>query len=669
MDKRNILLIDGESGVSEKMAPLLKEQNCSVSAVEGGLNGINKVYQEKPDIIFLDSSISDIPAYHICKLLRNNSEYKDIPIIVIGESDKERLAIFNIRKVTVDYIDASEDLDKINQQIKQILAKYQRSFMASKSYKLIKELNQITYDVSCHYNHTRRLNINELNKLFEQMLSKFTSILDSEIGSLMLIDEESGHLYIKVAKGLNKDIISKTKVKIGEGISGQVANRENPVLVSDIEKDSRFSKVNNDKYYTKSFLSAPLRIGKIKGVININNKSSKESFNEKDLTLIGLLINQLYFVSKNSNLSNEFEITKKEVQKLKSDRDIFKEINNLFDEELNESEISSQINKILNSDLDYKQTINAVIELIESSVDYHFCGLLILDTAQEAELMVSIKYPAAEYDLAAFKSRVIDAYYKLSGYNVILERVSLNRTDGPAILTSEKEKENNILSSFYALPLNIKDRNLGLLAISHSRENAFCPEEKRIISLIADSSSGAIDNAALHKKIKDLSVTDGLTGLYCYRFFQEELNQELMRAQRYQEPLALVIMDIDGFKNVNDSYGHLAGDNILKGIAKILKGICREVDIVCRYGGEEFVIVLPETDKEGAFYLAERVRKTIKNYEFTSSDDRPIKLTVSCGVASYPDSAKKKEELIKKADDALYRAKNEGKNKTSLINL
>ncbi len=669
MGKRKILLIDGESTASEKMVPLLKEQKCSISVVGGGLNGINEVYQEKPDIIFLDSSISDIPAYHICKLLRNDSEYKDIPIIVIGESGKEKLGIFNIRKVTVDYIDASEDLDRINQQIKQILAKHQRSFVTSKSYKLIEELNQITRDISCHYDHTKRLNVNELNELFEQILSKFTGILDSEIGSLMLIDEESGHLYIKAAKGLEENIISKTKIKIGEGISGQVANKENPVLVSDIEKDSRFSKVNNDRYYTKSFLSAPLRIGKVRGVININNKSSKEPFDEKDLTLMGLLINQLHFASKNSNLSNELANRKKETQKLRYDRDIFKEINNLLDRELNESEISSQINKILNSDLDYKQTINAVIELIESSMDYHFCGLLILDNVQEAELMVSIKYPATEYDLAAFKSRVVDAYYKLSGYNVMLERVSLNRTDGPAILTSEEEKKNDVLSSFYALPLNIKDKNLGLLAVSHSRENAFGPEEKKIISLIADSSSGAINNATLHKKIKNLSITDGLTGLYCYRFFQEELNRELMRAQRYQEPLALIIIDIDEFKNVNDSHGHLVGDKVLKEIAKILRGACREVDIICRYGGEEFVIILPETDKEGAFYLAERARKTIKNYEFTSSDDRPIKLTVSCGIASYPDSAKKKEELIKKADDALYRAKDEGKNKTSLIDL
>ncbi|GAJ23883.1 unnamed protein product, partial [marine sediment metagenome] len=166
----------------------------------------------------------------------------------------------------------------------------------------------------------------------------------------------------------------------------------------------------------------------------------------------------------------------------------------------------------------------------------------------------------------------------------------------------------------------------------------------------ADHSIIAINNAVLHKKIKELSITDGLTDLYVYRFFQSKLDEELRRAQRYQESLSLIMMDIDGFKSINDSYGHIAGDEALKEVAQILKKICREVDIIARYGGEEFTIILPTTDKEGAFYVAERIRKAIKNYEFKSPREEPIRLTVSCGVVSYPESAKEKEALIKKVE-------------------
>jgi len=666
--ERKVLIIDGDSCASEKIKALLKQQKCQVDIVKGGLAGINAIYHQKPAIVFIDSSIEDIPEHQICKLLKNNSEYKDLPIAIVGDAKKEGLNIFSIRDIGVDYIDISGNLDGINQHIKHIIDKHKEDFALFERFKHIDDLNHIIYDISCHYNHIRKFDTEEFNSLFERMVEKITLILDTKIGSLMLLDEESQYLYIKAAKGLEEDIKSKATVKMGEGISGYVINKKRPILVSDIEKDLRFFRTNNNKYYTKSFLSAPLNLGEIRGVINVNNKSNREPFDEKDLTLMGLLINNFQFTLRNTDLFNKLERKNKQVEKLNLDRDIFAEINKLLDKELSEAKIACQVNKILSSDLDYKQTINAVIELIESSIDYHFCGLLVLDTMQEAELMVSIKYPASEHDLASFKSKVVDTYYQLSGYNVLLERILLNRTDGPAILTKERN-ENNILNSFYALPLNIKEKNLGLLALSHSSYEAFNPDEKKLISIIAEQSVIAINNAVLHKKIKNLSITDGLTSLYCYRFFQEKLDDELVRARRYQEPLGLIMMDIDGFKEVNDIWGHQTGDRVLKQIAEILKEICREVDIISRYGGEEFAILLPETDKEGTFYLAERIRRAIKNFEFTSLSNETIKLTVSCGVASFPDSAKDKEKLIKKADDALYKAKNEGKNKTCLIDL
>ena len=665
MESRKVLIIDESSGIAEKLTPLLQEQKCQVALANGGLAGVRKIYEEKPDIIFLYASINELSTYQICSLLKNNYDFRDIPLVLAGKNKNDTLNLFKVKEGVVDYIDVSQDLDRINQQIKAIINKHSQSFVISKSFRLIEELSNNVKSLP-YFKEVDDINVDEFKVVLNEIVHQFTAVLESEVGSFMVLDESQGFLTIKGSKGLNEEIVSKAQVKIGEGISGWVASRNRPILVTDIEQDDRFSRLNHNRYYTKSFLSAPLKLGKVTGVININNKSSKEPYSEKDLTLLSMLVNHLNSTIENSKLFEEMQGGKKELKKLEADKKILSEINTLLDKELQDIKVSYEINRILNSDLDYTQTINAVIELIESSVDYHFCGILLLDNKQEAELMVSIKYPASEFDLAAFKAKTIDTYYQLSGYNILLEKIALNRTDGPAILVSEDKKNKNVINSFHAIPLNMKNKSLGLLAVSHSKPEAFGQEDLKLLSIIADHSILAINNAALHNRIKKLSITDGLTGLYVYRYFQDKLEEELRRAQRYQEQLSVIVVDIDGFKKVNDTHGHLVGDMVLKEMSQILRNVCREVDIIARYGGDEFVVILPQTEREGSFYLAERARKAIKNYDFQSPEHEPIRLTVSCGVASLIPEIKDKESLIKKADDALYRAKNEGKNKTAL---
>ncbi|MFH1678113.1 MAG: diguanylate cyclase [Candidatus Omnitrophota bacterium] len=152
----------------------------------------------------------------------------------------------------------------------------------------------------------------------------------------------------------------------------------------------------------------------------------------------------------------------------------------------------------------------------------------------------------------------------------------------------------------------------------------------------------------------DLAVKDGLTGLFNRRYFNELINVEINRVKRTPAALSVLMLDIDNFKNYNDAQGHQAGDELLKGIAKVLKNSVRAVDMVCRYGGEEFVVILPQTDKSGAKIIAERMRVQVSLYFPT---------TISIGIASFPDDAKETEQLIEKADNALYQAKRDGKNK------
>jgi diguanylate cyclase (GGDEF)-like protein len=169
----------------------------------------------------------------------------------------------------------------------------------------------------------------------------------------------------------------------------------------------------------------------------------------------------------------------------------------------------------------------------------------------------------------------------------------------------------------------------------------------------------------LFSELQKMAVTDGLTGLYNHRHFNERLNAAFTRIKRIPEPLSLLFIDIDLFKRINDSHGHLAGDEILQGVAAVIKSNVREIDVLARYGGEEFAVILPGTDRKGARKMAERLRQSVAEKAFYI-DWKEIKVTVSVGAATCPDDATEREDLIGKADQALYHAKRSGRNQTSL---
>jgi diguanylate cyclase (GGDEF)-like protein len=170
-------------------------------------------------------------------------------------------------------------------------------------------------------------------------------------------------------------------------------------------------------------------------------------------------------------------------------------------------------------------------------------------------------------------------------------------------------------------------------------------------------------NDLLHK----LSITDELTHIYNRRYFIKRLKEEFHRALRYSEKLALIIMDIDNFKKINDTYGHQTGDKILYQVAKIMKQQLRGCDVLGRYGGEEFIILLPYTDFKGAFALSERIRNSIEQNTFKVGRKK-INVTISAGIVSYPEyKAESYEKFIKKADEGLYLAKKSGKNRTCFV--
>jgi diguanylate cyclase (GGDEF)-like protein len=188
-------------------------------------------------------------------------------------------------------------------------------------------------------------------------------------------------------------------------------------------------------------------------------------------------------------------------------------------------------------------------------------------------------------------------------------------------------------------------------------------KDKEKFFILAHQFALAYQRIKLYKEIETLAITDALTDVYTRRYFMERFEEEMSRAAARKTKVSFLMIDVDHFKKVNDQYGHLTGDEVLKHMGIILKEAVRAIDIAGRFGGEEFCVVLPETDTAGALLVAERIRKSaaariIKAYDAT------LRITVSIGIASFPEDGKLPEELIDKADWALYRAKSQGRNCT-----
>jgi diguanylate cyclase (GGDEF)-like protein len=314
-------------------------------------------------------------------------------------------------------------------------------------------------------------------EVYRFLVEEVAKLLDAQLCSLFVYDEQMGSLLVKVTKGFPKDALTHVRIRPGEHISGRVFIEERPVVVQNIESDQRFARPNNPRYKTKSFLCVPVRVNShVAGVLNVADRLTGRPFSDEDL-----------------------------------------------------------------------QTVLSI----------------------------------------------------LSYSSLAIERI-------------------------------------------HYFERS--------------------------EALRKLSSIDGLTGLYNRRFLEERLAEEMSRSRRYGRNLSLLLLDIDDFKRYNDSFGHLEGDRALQLIAQSIMATVRKVDIVTRYGGEEFLIILPETEKSTARSIAERIITHIDRLG-TSDDQEKLRdrLTVSIGLASFPVDAKDEKDLVGKADIALYEAKREGKNKLVLF--
>jgi diguanylate cyclase (GGDEF)-like protein len=210
------------------------------------------------------------------------------------------------------------------------------------------------------------------------------------------------------------------------------------------------------------------------------------------------------------------------------------------------------------------------------------------------------------------------------------------------------------------------DRVIGIVSVSRG-DRAFTAGERELFSYLTNQASVSVENVDLHETVQRQAVTDELTGLFNHRRFQEVMTAEVERARRYGHELGLIMLDIDNFKQINDTYGHLQGDEVLREVARVLRQSSREIDEPARYGGEEMAVALPQTDLEGAYQFAERVRRRIEALALPLPDgeDGVLRVTASFGAASLASAGGvDKDSLVASADGALYQAKRAGKNRT-----
>jgi diguanylate cyclase (GGDEF)-like protein len=234
----------------------------------------------------------------------------------------------------------------------------------------------------------------------------------------------------------------------------------------------------------------------------------------------------------------------------------------------------------------------------------------------------------------------------------------------PRFTDKVDKKSNTQTNSLIAVPLAYKGEIIGVIEAINKINEDFNTFDMEMLQYISTQSAIAIKNAELY----DMANKDGMTKLFTNKYFRERLHEEWNRSNRYKHPLSLGIFDIDNFKNFNNTYGHQAGDRVIIELAKIIISSSRSIDIPCRYGGEEFIIILPETTKEEALIVVERIRQKVEqiNLEYNNSF---LNFTVSGGLAAIPELVPKNaEEFIEMADKALYHSKKNGRNRVSIFN-
>ncbi len=320
-------------------------------------------------------------------------------------------------------------------------------------------------------------------------------------------------------------------------------------------------------------------------------------------------------------------------------------------------EISKTIDRL--NEVNLKNSLSKIMKLIKNSIYYDYFSLYIkeendvlnpieLDSPYQVDLLHTFEFHLGK-GLSAWVAEA-------------MEPVIVNNLASQKRFRIGEEKVEKDVNSIISIPLLSKDRVIGVLNLARIFPYRFYKRELKTIEIIGTQIASVLENVKLLEKLENMAFTDGLTGIFNYRYFIQEFEKELKRADRYKYQVSIILIDLDDFKVVNDLYGHETGNKVLKKLTNLISRELRSIDVFARYGGEEFIILLPNTGKEGALILAERLRKKVeKEFSMKNFDSLPS-VTITLGISSFPDDGADIYDIMKKADIALYTGKRKGKN-------
>ncbi|MBN3038315.1 MAG: GGDEF domain-containing protein [Candidatus Omnitrophica bacterium] len=287
------------------------------------------------------------------------------------------------------------------------------------------------------------------------------------------------------------------------------------------------------------------------------------------------------------------------------------------------------------------------------------CLLYLVDQDRQRLYLASTKRQEDRLEIKAKEGDVFDNWVFKQRTRLMVKDI---KKDFRFSAQEVKKEEARGVQSLISAPLVVGNKVLGILRLDSKHPELYDTDDLRILDIMSDLAAVAIQTTMFYQKTQKLAITDGLTGTFVHRHFQERFEQEISRTLWTNSQFAFLMIDIDNFKSYNDKYGHIAGDIVLKQIAGLIKSGVNPGDIVARYGGEEFGVLLVDTPQYEAIKIAERIKEKIEKEKFVLRREA-TKVTISAGIAFFPKDARKREDLIRRADMALYKAKAEGKNR------
>jgi diguanylate cyclase (GGDEF)-like protein len=429
-------------------------------------------------------------------------------------------------------------------------------------------------------------------------------------------------------------VLAKRSRPAGNGLTEYIIRTGEPLLIeSDLEQ--ALTKLGVDLVppgSARSFCAVPIFLGgKPAGVMAALSTVRESQFQARDLQVMQTAAGQLGVAIENARLFTQEQRRARHLAFLNT------------------------ISKMAISSEDAEQMMAGIVHEIQKNFRYDHIGIGIMDYATKA---IEIKAEAGTTSQTL--GRRIELGSGVLGKVARTGVSALVQNAGPGQLAGVLPESRAVL----CLPISYGEKLLGVLNVESRNENAFAPQDVLILNTLADLVATALHNSFVFQKLQQQSITDGLTGIKTRRFFWEALSSEWKRASRSGRPFSVVMIDLDKFKEVNDSLGHMVGDLVLTRVGRLLEQKCRQSNVVARYGGDEFVILMPETGIEQAQVLAERLRLWLATDPMLEEHH----ITGSFGVASFPVHGFSMEELIRVADAGMYVAKHAGGNQVSTSN-